>query len=307
LEAIMIISVSRRTDIPAFYMEWFINRINAGYVYVRNPMNRKQISDVSLKTEDVSCYVFWTKNPSEVIKYHDMINAPYMVQMTLTSYVKDIEKNLPDKREIIDNIIKLSRMIGSERIVWRYDPILFTDKYTVDYHLEYFEKLCNYLEGSINYCVISFVEVYKKVKAQLTHTKSLNEVDQELFLKQMVFIAKKYNITIKMCGSDTDYTYLGILKSQCIDETILESMSIKGFKKDKYQRETCQCIESVDIGSYDTCLHGCVYCYAKSNHAKAALFYANFDSHSKLLGESLTGDELIKPRKIHKNHQITLF
>ncbi len=303
----MIISVSRRTDIPAFYMAWFVSRINAGYVYVRNPMNRKQVSEVSLKTEDVSCYVFWTKNPSELLKYHDMINAPYMVQMTLTPYVKDLEKNLPDKREIIENIIRLSQVIGSERIIWRYDPILFTEKYTIAYHLEYFEKLCRYLAGSINYCVISFVEVYKKVKAQLTHITVLSEVEQEDFLKRLVSIARTYNIEIKMCGSDTDYSYLNISKSQCIDEKVLESMAIKGFRKDRYQRETCQCIESVDIGSYDTCMHGCVYCYANSNHTKAIMFNASFDNHSELLGDALTGDELIKPRKIHKNHQITLF
>ncbi|MBI9012870.1 MAG: DUF1848 domain-containing protein [Clostridiales bacterium] len=302
----MIISVSRRTDIPAFYMEWFVNRINAGYVYVRNPMNRKQISEVSLKAEDVSCYVFWTKNPSELLKCHGMINAPYMLQMTLTPYLKDIEKNLPDKREIIKNIIKLSQVIGSKRIIWRYDPILFTEKYTIAYHLEYFEKLCKYLKGSINYCVISFVEVYKKVKAQLSHIKVLNDVEKEEFLKRLVSIATAYNITVKMCGSDTDYSNLYILKSQCIDETILESMAIRGFKKDRYQRETCQCIESVDIGSYDTCMHGCVYCYANSNHKKAEMFNVSFDYHSELLGEALTGDELIKPRKLHNNQQITL-
>lgn len=303
----MIISVSRRTDIPAFYMEWFVSRINAGYVYVRNPMNRKQVSEVSLKTEDVSCYVFWTKNPLELLKYHDMINAPYMVQMTLTPYVKDLEKNVPDKREIIKSIIRLSQVIGSKRIIWRYDPILFSPKYTVAYHLEYFEKLCRYLTGSINYCVISFVEVYKKVKAQLTHITVLNEVEKEDFLNRLVSIATKYKIDIKMCGSIAEYSYLSISKSQCIDEIILKSMSISGFKKDGYQRETCQCIESVDIGSYDTCMHGCLYCYANSNHTKAKLFNTSFDNRSELLGDVLTGDEQIKPRKIHKNHQITLF
>lgn len=302
----MIVSVSRRTDIPAFYMDWFMNRLDKGFVYVRNPMNRKQISQVSLKDKDVSCFVFWTKNPKYLLMNHSKIHRPYFVQLTITSYLTDLEKNVEDKKAIINDTIELSKL-NQGRIIWRYDPIIINDRYTLDYHLKYFEKLCGYLKGRIRYCVISFVEVYKKIQHHFKDIKDLNKIEIEDFLTQLLTIAKQYEIDLKMCSSSNDYSHLGVKSSQCIDEDILREMGILGYGKDKNQRQACRCITSADIGSYNTCLHSCLYCYANKDHLKAREFYSNFDKTSEILGPPLVGDEKITIKHIDVNNQLSLF
>jgi len=302
----MIISVSRRTDIPAFYMEWFLNRLSAGYVYVRNPMNSKQVSQVSLKKEDVSCFVFWTKNPECILKYHNQIHSPYFVQLTITPYLTDLEQNINNKRTIIDKTIKLSKLIPG-RIIWRYDPIVINEKYTIAYHLNYFEKLCSYLQGSIRYCVISFIELYSKIKKIPSLQMTLSENEKIEFLTQLVDTAKKHDIQIKMCSSTHDYEHLGIEVSQCIDEMILSEIGVFGYEKDKNQRQACQCIVSADIGSYNTCDHGCIYCYANKNHEKAHDFLSSFDMTLNILGPKLEGDERISTKIIDRSTQLKLF
>ena len=158
----MIISASRRTDIPTYYFEWFFNRINDGYVCVRNPMNIHQISKVSLSPEVVDGIVFWTKNPIPMMKRLHELDSRYMYyfQFTLNSYGKDVEANIPSKNDVIIPAFQdLSRMIGAERVIWRYDPIMLTDKYTIDYHVEYFEKIAKRLSGYTKKCIISFVDL----------------------------------------------------------------------------------------------------------------------------------------------------
>ena len=162
----MIISASRRTDIPAFYSEWFLNRIKEGFLYVRNPMNAHQISKIDLSRDVVDCIVFWTKNPIPMLPHLDELkDYPYYIQFTLTGYGKDVEAHLPDKkRELIPAFQELSRKIGPERVIWRYDPIAFSEKYTAEYHLRAFTQISEALKGSTHKCVISFVDTYHKNK-----------------------------------------------------------------------------------------------------------------------------------------------
>jgi len=296
----MILSISRRTDIPAFYMEWFLNRQNEGYLLTRNPMNRKQVSKVNFS--DVSCYVFWTKDPRNLVKYFDKINKPFMAQITITPYLNDIEKSVNQKQKIINSVVELSERIGSERLIWRYDPILFNDRYTVEFHLKYFEELCKRLDGCISTCVISFLEIYKKIGHIRSRFYEPNNVEKDSFVESLLEIANKYNITLKSCGS-----YEGIEKNSCIDVSILKQMGITGYRKDKYQRDQCNCIESVDVGSYNTCPHHCMYCYANYNHDKAYDFYKSFDQESVILGAQIVGDEIIKDKVIKLSYQISMF
>lgn len=296
----MILSISRRTDIPAFYMDWFLNRQNEGYLLTRNPMNRKQVSKVNFS--DVSCYVFWTKDPRNLVKYFDKINKPFMAQITITPYLNDIEKSVNQKQKIINSVVELSERIGSERLIWRYDPILFNDRYTVEFHLKYFEELCKRLDGCISTCVISFLEIYKKIGHIRSRFYEPNNVEKDSFVESLLEIANKYNITLKSCGS-----YEGIEKNSCIDVSILKQMGITGYRKDKYQRDQCNCIESVDVGSYNTCPHHCMYCYANYNHDKAYDFYKSFDQESVILGAQIVGDEIIKDKVIKLSYQISMF
>ena len=184
----MIISASRRTDIPAFYSEWFFNRIKEGFLYVKNPMNTHQVSRIDLSPEVVDCIVFWTKNPEPIIDDLDKLEKyKYYFQVTVSGYGKDVEPGIPDKNEVIIPAFKrLSEKIGKKKVIWRYDPILLNQKYTIDYHAKAFSKIAEELEGFTERVVISFVDLYSKT---LRNTKDLNI--REPNSKEMFDIASK--------------------------------------------------------------------------------------------------------------------
>ena len=160
----MILSASRRTDIPNYYSEWFINRIREGFLYVRNPMNAHQVSKINLSPDVIDCIVFWTKNPINMLgKLEELKPYMYYFQFTLTGYGRDVEPNLPHKREaLIPTFQRLSEQIGKERVIWRYDPIFLSDRYTVEYHIKAFEEIAASLAGYTDTVVISFIDFYKK-------------------------------------------------------------------------------------------------------------------------------------------------
>ena len=165
----MIISASRRTDIPAYYPDWFYNRIREGYVCVRNPMNFHQVSRIDLSPDVVDGIVFWTKNPLPLMSRLEELRAyPFYFQFTLTPYGKDVEPGVPSKNDIIlPAFQELSRQIGPERVIWRYDPILLTDRYTMDYHITFFSQLARRLEGYARKCIISFVDLYRNTQSNM--------------------------------------------------------------------------------------------------------------------------------------------
>ena len=263
----MILSVSRRTDIPAFYSQWFMNRIQEGFLYVRNPMNKYQVSRVELNPQVVDCIVFWTKNPIPMLPYLDQLKAyRYYFQFTLTSYDSTIEKNLPTKRQLIHSFRDLSNKIGKERVVWRYDPIIITDKFSINYHLKYFELFCSKLYTYTNKCIVSFLEMYTKTKHNMKEIDIHHLTDKEKiqFLSDLSKIAKKYEIKIETCSETLDISTLDINPSKCIDDKMISSIFHIDLneKKDTNQREHCGCVASIDIGEYNTCANQCLYCYA---------------------------------------------
>lgn len=299
----MIISASRRTDIPNYYSQWFYNRIKEGFLYMRNPMNPRQVSKICLSPEVIDCIVFWTKNPEPMILGLDQLSSyHYYFQFTLTGYGKDIEPCVPHKKEkMLSTFQKLSQAIGGQKVIWRYDPILFTELYTPDYHLKAFEQIAAALEGYTYRCVISFVDTYTKNKKTLhqLHAYDLKELELFHFAKTLADIAKSKGMTVGSCAEAVDLSPYGIEHNCCIDQKLIEEIcgyQLKG-RKDKNQRPECGCMESVDIGAYDTCKNGCLYCYANHSQERVNRYSMLCDPDSPLLCGVLEAGDTVRERK----------
>lgn len=299
----MILSASRRTDIPAFYSEWFFNRIKEGFVLVRNPFNTKQISKINLSPEVIDCIVFWTKNPKKMIKRLEEIKEyNYYFQFTLNSYDKTLEKNVPEKKYLINTFIELSKKVSKNRVIWRYDPIILTDKFTKEYHYKWFEYLVKRLSPYTNKCVISFLDLYKKTERNLKEINilPLNKDDMFDFAKEFSKIASKYNLIIETCSEEIELSKFNINHGKCIDDTLISDIIGERLfiDKDPTQREVCGCVKSIDIGAYNTCNHNCLYCYANFNREIVEKNLLKHNKKSPLLFGELDGDEKITDRKM---------
>lgn len=298
----MIISVSRRTDIPAFYSGWFFNRIKEGFVYVRNPINKNLINKVSLLPEHVDCIVFWSKNPKLFLnRLNELDRFKYYFQFTINSYGKDLEPSVPVKKEIIETFIQLSKLIGKEKVIWRYDPILISEKYTIEYHVKYFESIAKLISPFTEKCVISFIDIYKKCERNLGNTgvRELKEEEIQKISKKLMEISRRNNVLLETCAEEIELDTIGINHNRCIDNVLIERIIQKkiNVKKDKNQRRICGCVESVDIGSYNSCKSGCLYCYANFN---SQMVKRNVESHSlfsSLLYGKVKEADIIRERK----------
>lgn len=311
----MILSVSRRTDIPNYYSEWFINRMKEGFLYVRNPMNIHQVSKIMLSPDIVDCIVFWTKNPKPMLDKLDALKEyKYYFQFTLTGYGRDVEKGLPHKKkEVIPIFKELSKKIGSEKVIWRYDPIFFNENYTKEYHINAFSQIAEELEGYTHRCVISFVDFYAKNRKGMEELKLQETKERQLvsFSGKLQEVALAKGIEVFSCAEKIDLSECGIKHGSCIDKNIIEE--ITGCKieasKDKNQREECGCVESVDVGSYNTCLNGCKYCYANFSEKAVCSNVKKCDVNSPLLCGNIEDIDKITERKMKslKIQQISLF
>ena len=300
----MIISASRKTDIPAFFSDWFINRINEGFVCSRNPMYPEKVSRIKLSPDVIDCIVFWTKNPIPMISKLDKLkDYNYYFQFTLTGYDKDIEINLPDKTKLISVFQELSSKIGAEKVIWRYDPILLNDKYTIEYHINTFKEMAKALNGYTKKCVISFLDFYPKINDRINHLNVRKISDKEInyLASELVKIAKANDITIATCAEKIDLETLGIEHNACIDGNLIEMIcgkKLKSVKKDPSQRELCQCIASRDIGTYGTCKNGCIYCYANPDNDEINNNFAKYDPLSPILCDTLKTGDIISDTKV---------
>jgi len=298
----MIISASRRTDIPAYYSDWMINRIREGFVCVRNPLNIHQISKIKLGHDVVDCIVFWSKNPGPIFDKLKFLNGyTYYFQFTLNPYEKDIEPNLPLKNEIIETFKKLSDMIGPEKVIWRYDPVLLNHRYTISYHIDKFSELANKLKNSTGKVTFSFIDFYKKITKNI-ETNGIIEITTEeknILAENFSKIAKENNLLIDICAENIDLSKYGISYARCIDDRLIAKITGYNFmaEKDKNQRLECGCVKSVDIGEYNSCSNGCIYCYA--NYSRA-LVEENIKKHlclSPILIDEINSDDIIRERK----------
>ena len=302
----MIISASRRTDIPSYYSEWFFNRIKEKWVYVRNPMNIHQVSKINLEPEVVDCIVFWSKNPKPMIDKLQLIKDYfYYFQFTLNSYGQDIEVNLPFKDERIETFKKLSDKIGPVRIIWRYDPILLNDKYNMSYHVDNFEKCASILKGYTEKVTFSFIDFYKRIteNIKLINAYEITTEEKNIIAEKFSKIAKENNLLIDTCAEDIDLSKYGIEHARCIDDRLITRIIGYNFtaEKDKTQRLECGCIKSIDIGEYNSCSNGCIYCYANYSHT---LVEKNTKKHiclSPLLIDEINSTDIISERKMTSN------
>ena len=294
----MILNISGRTDIVAFYSDWLMNRLNEGFIDVRNPFNPKLVSRIML--EDVDLLFFCTKNPIPILDKIKDIKKKVYFHITLTSYKKDIEPNVPDKKDIIEAIKKLSNIIGKENIVIRYDPILINDKYTVDYHIKAFDKLCELLDGYTNKILISFIDDYKNVRNnyKILKYKKLTEEDYKLIGISFSESAKKHNIVVHTCAEDKNLVEYGFIKDECMSRELAFKLTGNIYKK-WYARKNvpCKCVEMVDIGVYNSCKHFCKYCYANFSEKEVNDNYNKHNPNSSLLIGELEEDDEIKIRK----------
>ena len=300
----MIISASRRTDIPTYYSEWFMNRIREGYALARNPMNAHQVSRISLSPEVVDGIVFWTKNPAPMLdKLPQLKDYMYYFQFTLNAYEQDVEADVPLKHKyIVPTFQRLSEMIGPERVVWRYDPILVSDKYTFDYHVKYFELLAKKLASYTQKCTISFLDMYVKTERNVAglNIQPWTLELQDAMAKSLAEIAHSYGLELETCAEGIELEKYGIKHAHCIDGELFAKLLGCPLKvgKDKNQRKECGCVDSVDIGAYNTCRNGCRYCYANFN---AKMVQNNQQRHNPLspllLGE-LQPDDKVTGRKM---------
>ncbi|RDU23625.1 DUF1848 domain-containing protein [Anaerosacchariphilus polymeriproducens] len=309
----MILSASRRTDIPNYYSDWFLNRLKEGHLYVRNPINIYQVSKIDVSPKNVDCIVFWTKNPEPMLqKLDELKDYKYYFQFTLTGYGKDLEPNVPDKKNYMIPIFQeLSNKIGKEKVIWRYDPILITEKYSLDYHIKAFTKIAENLNGYTNKVIISFLDLYLKTKRNMKNIKVQEIEDIENFTGQLAQIAKKNQLLIDTCAEKIDLSKYGIGRSSCIDKTLIEQIigsKIK-VKKDKNQRNECGCMESIDIGCYDTCKNECIYCYANENCNKVKENLKVYNPYSPILCSELDEKDKITERKLKslKEEQLSFF
>jgi hypothetical protein len=274
-----IISASRKTDIPAFYSEWLINRIDAGEFMYRNPFNANAVYKVSLDPSVVDAIVFWTKDPKPMMnKLTRLDDYVYYFQFTLNKYGDDVEPHLPGWDSRKDTFIKLSEMIGRDAVIWRYDPILLSDKYDMAFHLDAFEETADYLRGYTSKAVISFVDFYRGMEKRvlLSGFHDMNIDEMGMLAERLSGIAQKYGLHIESCAEKIDLEMYGIEHGRCIDDRLIVQLTDKKYStlhsldytKDKNQRLECGCMASVDMGEYSTCMHCCKYCYANQGHSE---------------------------------------
>jgi hypothetical protein len=304
----MIISASRRTDIPAFFGDWFINRIKEKYVIVINPFNTHQASKINLSPSEVDCIVFWTKDPKPFIKqlpFLDDLGYKYYFQFTINPYSREQESGVPLKSEVIDTFHELSNMIGPERVIWRYDPIFISEKIGIDYHKKYFEYIAKSLSSYTKECVISFLDVYNTISKRINDSGIFPpDISQmHILAKAIKDISSKYNILPKSCCEQIDLKEDGINHGKCIDDLLIRTLINKNiiFKKDKTQRESCGCVQSIDIGAYNTCNHNCAYCYATFSEQKKLYNLSKYSPESPTLCSNIDSDIIIFDR-INKNN-----
>ena len=292
----MIINTGQRTDIPAFYSEWFANRLKKGFVCVRNPYNPNQVSRYRLDPSVVDVIGFCTKNPAPMFPYMGLLkNYGQYWFVTITPYGRDIEPNVPDKHKLLEDFQKLSKTIGIKSVGWRYDPIFISEKYTSDYHLHAFEQIVSMLDGYTKTVVISFIDLYPKVRKNFPEAQEVTKEMRLLLGRRMIEIAAAHGMTVKPCAEGDELAAFGADCGGCMRISDYEKAIGRQLNapKRKGARAECACYLSCDIGVYNTCRHLCRYCYANAESEKVLANSRRHDPASPfLIGNYMEGDEI---------------
>lgn len=283
----MILNTGARTDTVQYFSAWLLKRFEEGYVLVRNPLFPNKVTRYALTPDKVDAVLFCSKNYAPILPRIREITDKFRTYFhyTITAYGKDVEPGVPSIEESIQTLIRLAQIVGKEKIAWRYDPVLLSGEYTIATHLDTFEKMAKRLAPHIDRCIFSFVEMYKKLAANMPQLRPMTERDRDELARGLGKIAAENGIRLQTCGTNGDYSAYGIAASGCATLDILGKANRCEFRdlKHKGMREGCHCIESRDIGAYDTCLNGCKYCYANQSPQKAADNFRFHDPNAPLL------------------------
>lgn len=290
----MIINTGQRTDIPAFYAEWFANRLREGVVCVRNPYNPSQVSRYRLDPTVVDVIGFCTKDPTPMFPYMDLLkNYGQYWFVTITPYGRDMEPNVPDKDRLLEDFKRLSEQVGVNAIGWRYDPILLSERYTTAYHLRAFETMASALEGYTQTAVISFIDLYPKVRRNFPEAREVRAEERIRLGKALIEIASTHGMIVKPCAEGDELAPYGADCGGCMrlgdyEKAIGKKLSAP---KRKGARAGCACYLACDIGAYNTCKHLCKYCYANAEPARVLTQSRLHDPRSPfLIGNYRDGD-----------------
>lgn len=307
----MILNISGRSDIVAFYSDWLFQRIKEGYVYVRNPYYPTQVSKYLINQDIIDGIVFCTKNPHPLLtRLEELSSYPSFFYITITPYDQCIEPFVPHYDQVIQDVQQLSLKVGHQAIGIRYDPIFLNEDYTIEKHIFYFEDILSKLQGYSHRCVLSFIDLYQKTKRNFPGIQEVSFKDQQIIIKAFVEIAKKYQFELQMCGEPYDFSKYGVINQSCLTPQLLKE--IIGYDmvipSSKSLRKYCHCYPSRDIGEYNTCPHGCLYCYANENKQQVWQNYRRHDPFSPLLIGHVHHDDVVKQakQKSDKNIQLSL-
>lgn len=276
----MILNTGGRTDTVQYYTQWLLKRFEEGYVCSRNPLFPNKVTRYDLTPDKVDAIQFCSKNYEPILADLPKITGrfPTYFHYTITAYGKDVEPGVPSIEKSIETLKKLSAIVGKQRLAWRYDPVLLTSAYTVETHMQTFDRMARELTPYVDRCIFSFVEMYKKLEVNMPELIPLTERDKTALAKGLGEIAATYGLWLQTCGTNGDYSQYGIHPSGCMTLEMMGKANGIVFRSLKHRgmRQGCHCIETRDIGAYDTCLNGCKYCYANNRPEKA---FENFKLH----------------------------
>lgn len=295
----MIINVGQRTDIPAFYTPWFLDKVRTGMVMARNPFHPELVSRYRLDPRVVDALVFCTKNPAPMLEHLPSLSSFRQFWfVTITPYGKDLEPFVPEKGRVLASFRKLSRFVGRKACVWRYDPILLTQNYTLDFHVRAFGKMAEYLCGYTERVVVSFLDVFPKVKRRFPEAREVTREEQILLVRLLAPIARRYGMKVDACSEGSFLSGYGVDVSGCMTKEKLEEglgVSLKVPAQPRYR--PCPCLLGHDIGAYDSCGHGCLYCYATNDMEKVKRNMETHDPSSPLLAGHVRESDIIRDVK----------
>ena len=293
----MIISASRRTDIPAFYARWLVRRLREGYCAVPSPWNPKQVQRIALQPQDVEAIVFWTRNPRPLMPFLqelDSLGYRYYFQFTILGYPREIDPHSPPASAAVRTFCELSERLGPQRVIWRYDPIVFTSLTPPAFHRENFQQLAGALRNRTRRSVVSIVDAYRKTESRMRKLAGASAGGAACgpgefagLMSRLPQLAGANGMEVVSCAEEIDLRPFGIRPGKCVDDALIgEALGVEvAGTKDPAQRKACGCVLSRDIGMYESCLFGCRYCYATGSFDRARAHYRQHDADSpSLLG-----------------------
>lgn len=307
----MILCVSQRTDICAFYSDWLIQRLKEGFADVRNPFQPKLVQRIPLHQDWIDTLLLITKNPIPILRHLDTLSQYCLAfQITVTPYGKEIEPGLPDKKDILEAVCFLAQQFGKNKVLVRYDPLFLSSTYTMDYHEKAFLRFCQKVGGKIDTVIISFLDIYKNTEKNKKILGYLDvSTDQiKLLAEKLALIAQDYGIQLQTCAEEIDLQSFGFRQRSCMDEEYFAQVTGNHYHyKEGNLRPHCHCVQVTDLGVYNSCPHLCHYCYANYDEALVMKNHLQHDSNSSLLIGHLAPDDIIKVKKIEQARQINLF